>query len=60
MWELHTHIAVLVRRGSHSVKGENEEKSAADMVSEAENVVTARQLPGLIPASFTALSVGIG
>lgn len=42
------------------MKGKNEEKSAADMVSEAENIVTARQLPGLIPASFTALSVGTG
>lgn len=42
------------------MKGENEEKSAADMVSEAENVVTARQLSGLIPASFTVLSVGTG
>lgn len=42
------------------MKGKNEEKSAADMVSEAENVVTARQLPGLIPASFTALCVGTG
>lgn len=40
------------------MKGKNEEKSAADMVSEAENVVTARQLPGLIPASFTALVCG--